>query len=232
MKTILCVEDDLTILANNQVNLADGGFRVLTAENLAQVRELLSQESPDAIVLDIMLPDGNGLDLLQELREAGSKVPVIMLTAWGEPKDVSRGLRLGANDYLSKPFDYGVLLARVEAMFRNAGQVPEIVEKGALRLDVLAAQAFLNGADMLLTQKEFSLLLLFTQNEGRTISAEYLYEKVWKLPVNDDKRTLQKHISALRKRLADGNYTHVINAVYGVGYCFEKAQEKNIRGEC
>jgi DNA-binding response OmpR family regulator len=151
-----------------------------------------------------------------------------MLTAWGEPKDVSRGLRLGANDYLSKPLAYEVLLARVEAMFRNAGQVPEIVEKGALRLDVMAAQAFLNGADMLLTQKEFSLLLLFTQNEDRTISAEYLYEKVWKQPVNDDKRTLQKHVSALRKRLADGNYTYVINAVYGVGYCFEKAQEKNI----
>ncbi len=186
MKTILCVEDEPYVLENNRKMLADGGYRVMTAENLAQARAHLAETTPDAIVLDIMLPDGNGLEFLKELRAAGSSVPVIMLTAWNKSTDIAKGLRAGANDYLGKPFEYDVLLARVEAMFRNVEQVPAIIEKDLLKLDVMAGRALLDGADMLLTQKEFALLLLFVQHEGRVISAEYLYEKVWGRPMGGD----------------------------------------------
>jgi DNA-binding response OmpR family regulator len=222
MKTILCVEDDLNILGNNRAVLIQAGYAVLTAENLAQARIHLSKQAPGAIVLDIMLPDGNGLEFLKELRAAGSKIPVIMLTAWGESFNVAKGLRAGANDYLGKPFEYEVLLARVEVLFRNVEQIPETMERGPLKLDITAGQAFLDGVDMLLTQKEFSLLLLFAQNEECAMSAEYLYEKVWRQTIGDDNRTLKKHLSNLRKKLEDGNSGYKITATRGEGYCFEK----------
>lgn len=221
MKTILCVEDELHILENNRKALEDNGYVVLTAENLSEARKRLAKQTPDAIVLDIMLPDGLGLDLVKELRVGGSKIPIIMLTAWGKPSDVARGLRAGANDYLPKPFDYEVLMARIEAMFRNVEQVPERITRGALSIDVSSGQAFLNGADMLLTQKEFALLLLFVQNEDRVISAETLYEKVWNSPMSRNKQTVQRHISALRQKFKDGNSTYTISVIYGEGYKFE-----------
>ena len=220
MKTILCVEDEPRVLRNNIEYLTEAGFRVLDAKNLAEARGHLANEQPNAIVLDIMLPDGNGLDLLQELRQAGNKVPVIMLTAWGEPKDVARGLKLGANDYLSKPFEYEVLLARVEAMFRNVEQVPEVITKGALTLKVKTMMAYLHGKDMGLKPKEFSMLLMFVENEGRVMSMAQLYETVWETTMNDDNRTLKKHISDLRKKLEKSGYA--ISTVYGGGYRFER----------
>jgi len=200
---------------------------VLTAENLAQTRDHLSKQTPDVIVLDIMLPDGNGLEFLKELRAAGNHVPVIMLTAWNESVDIAKGLRAGANDYLGKPFDYEVLLARVEALFRNVGRVPDSLEKGPLKLDIAAAVAFLHGTDMLLTQKEFSLLLLFMQNEERVMSAEYLYEKVWgrsdrrfRGAMASDENAVKFQVSRLRGKLADSGY--VITSKRGEGYCFKK----------
>lgn len=220
MKTLLCVEDDKTLLKNNRDFFENKGYRVLAAEDLAGARKHLSQESPDAILLDIMLPDGNGLDLLTELRGVGSKTPVIMLTAWGEPKDVSRGYRLGATAYLSKPFDYDAVLAAVESIFRNVEEVPEMIVKGRLKLKMTSMIAFVNEADMLLTQKDFALLLLFVQNENKTMSAEYLYEKVWNSPMNDDTQAIKSAISRLRKRLAGSGYT-IFTQRYE-GYIFER----------
>lgn len=222
MKTILCVEDEIHILENNRKALEDNGYAVLTAENLSEARKLLGSQSVDAIILDIMLPDGSGLDLLKELRESGSKIPIFMLTAWGKPSDIARGLREGANDYLSKPFDYEVLIARIEAMFRNLEQLPERITYGAFSFDISTGQAFLNGADMLLTQKEFALLLLFVQNENRVMRAEYLYEKVWNTPMNKDSQALRRHISALRKKFKEADLLYDISVVYGEGYKFKK----------
>ena len=224
MKTILCVEDEPDILANNRDALIEGGYDVLTAENLAQAREHLSKQTPDAVVLDIMLPDGNGLAFLKELRAAGNRVPVIMLTAWNRNANIAEGLRSGANDYLGKPFGYDVLLARVDALFRNIGHVPDTVEKGPLKLDISAAAAFLDGVDMLLTQKEFSLLLLFVQNEGRAMSAEYLYEKVWGQSMVKDTQAIRKSISRLRTKLKSGGFTIVLYR--DEGYRFEKASSQ------
>ncbi|GHS99222.1 DNA-binding response regulator [Synergistales bacterium] len=218
MKNILVVEDEHDILRNHCDFLRKHGYAVSPAENLAQAHEHLSRQTLDAIVLDIMLPDGSGLDLLTELRAAGSKIPIIMLTAWGEPQDVSNGLRLGANDYLSKPFDYEVLLARVEAMFRNVEQMPEVIMEGPFRLDVVAGIAFMDGSDMLLTQKEFALLLMFVQNKGRAMSAEYLYEKIWVSPMTEDDGAVKNTVYRLRKKLSGSEY--FIRADRGEGYRF------------
>jgi len=222
MKLILCVEDELHVLENNRKAFVDAGYDVLTSENLAQAREQLSKHTPDAIVLDIMLPDGIGLDLLTEIREAGNKVPVIMLTAWDKPYDVARGLRLGANDYLSKPFEYEVLLARVEAMFRNVEQMPERITRGTLSLNVLSGQAFVKNDDLLLAKKEFNLLLLFVQNEDTVMSAEYLYEKIWGQKMAGDSRALGNVVSRLRQKMKGSGYT--ISTEYGNGYRFERGE--------
>jgi DNA-binding response OmpR family regulator len=219
MKTILCVEDEIRVLRNNKKTLTEAGFNVLIAENLEQARERMAGH-PDGIVLDIMLPDGNGLEYLKELRAQGSNIPVLMLTAWNTNADIARGLDLGADDYIGKPFTYDVLLSRVKKMLSAAERVPERIIRGALSLDILSGQAFLSGVDLLLAQKEFALLLLFIQHEGKTLSAEYLYEKVWGKPLAGSTRALSNMIYRLRKSIDGSGYD--ILTKRGYGYCFEK----------
>jgi DNA-binding response OmpR family regulator len=128
----------------------------------------------------------------------------------------------GCDDYMPKPYSFPVLYARIEGLLRRASTLPELMEKGALKIDVLANKAYLNGEDLLLAQKEFSLLLLFAKNEGKTLSAEYIYEKVWHAPIGNDKRSLQTRISAMRKKLEDDNSGYTVRNSYGEGYCFEE----------
>jgi DNA-binding response OmpR family regulator len=218
VKTVLCVEDDKIILENNIINLTDGGYNVLTAETVAEARERLSRSAPDGIVLDIMLPDGNGLDLLRELREAGNKVPVIMLTAWGEPPDVARGLKLGANDYLPKPLAYEELLARLETMFRNVEQVPEVISKERLVLKMRSMEVHFNDQKVKLSPVEFFLLQLFMENEDKDLKTEYLYGRVWGADMNDDPNAVKITVTRLRKKIAGSGY--IVSAVYGIGYRF------------
>ncbi|MDR1706242.1 MAG: response regulator transcription factor [Clostridiales bacterium] len=219
-KLILCVEDEKRILENNRKVFSDSGFNVLTAENLKEARAHLADYEPDAIVLDIMLPDGLGLDLLRELREGGSKIPVIMLTAWGEPDDIARGLDAGANDYLSKPFEYSVLLSRVKAMFRNVEQLPEILNLGGLQLKLMSREALIAGEPLGLSPKEYDLLQFFVQNRDRSMSAAYVYEAVWGQPMTGDAQALRSAVSRLRKKLQGSGYT--ITSEYGGGYRFER----------
>jgi len=219
---ILLVEDNLKLLDANRRLLECEGYETLTAKNLSEARGRLKETTVDGIVLDIMLPDGSGLDFLKELRDASSNIPVLLLTALNTPEDVVRGLKSGGDDYMPKPINIEELVARVEALMRRAARVPETIVKGSLKLDIAAGQAFLDDKDMLLTQKEFSLLLLFVQNDGRAMSADYLYEKVWRHPMNEDNRALKKHLSNLRKKLEEEDCGYQIIATRGEGYCFEK----------
>jgi len=184
-------------------------------------------------VLDIMLPDGSGLDFLRELREThkglNSDIPVLLLTALSEYDDVVKGLQIGGDDYLAKPFNNKVLLARMESLLRRSKRVPKIITKDSLVIDIVSGRAFLNGTDgdegnqkkdLLLAQKEFAILLLLVQNEGAKMSADFIYESVWKQPLGDNINTLKMTISNLRKKIEASDYT--INALYGEGYIFEK----------
>ncbi|MDR2889291.1 MAG: response regulator transcription factor [Lachnospiraceae bacterium] len=218
MKTILIVEDEAEILENNRRFFEDHGYTVQTAETVAEARIKFSQCKNDAVLLDIMLPDGNGLNLLTEWRAAGIKTPIIMLTAWGEPQDISRGYKLGATAYLSKPFDYEAILTVLEGIFHNAQKVTEPVTCGSLCLDMVSGRAFLSGIDLLLAQKEFSLLLMFVQNEGQVISAEYLYERVWGQPSFNSKGAFENMIYRLRKAIKGSGYA--IMTRRGRGYAF------------
>ena len=221
---ILLVEDNEEIQAANKDMLELIGYEVTLAMNLAEARYALKHKNHDVIVLDIMLPDGNGLDFLMELRTY-SQIPVLMLTAMGTSEDTVAGFSTGADDYIAKPYDYKVLAARIEALLRRAGRIPEMLQKGSLQLDVVANQAFLHGKDLLLTPKDFTLLVVFTQNEGRLIGNEYLYEKVWKGSFNDNPMALRNAVSRLRKKLVDSGYT--ISVTRGEGYLFEEIR-KNV----
>jgi len=224
MYNILLVEDDKDIQEVNKNMLARrGGYTVRLAMNLAEARRLIIEAVPDIIVLDITLPDGNGLDFLQELRH-DLNIPVLLLSALDESGDIVRGLKAGGDDYLSKPYDNDVLLARIETLLRRTAYLPKTLTKGSLILDIISGRAFIDNEgdnlDLLLTQKEFAVLLLLAQNERSVMSAAAIYKTVWKQSSRFDKNTLQATISNLRKKIEPSGCT--ITSSYNQGYGFER----------
>ena len=220
-KVILCVEDNLQVQLFNKPLLEAKGFTVKLALTLAAAGEIIGRETPDLIILDVHLPDGNGLDFLRQLRKT-STVPVLALTNDDQEKDIVLGFESGCDDYVAKPYTFPVLYARIEALLRRAATNAETLIKGGLTLDKASNRAYLNGNDLPLKPKEFALLQTLAQNEGTIMSAVQLYERIWKAPLGDDKRTLQTHISSLRKKLETEDFGYTISTVYGAGYCFEK----------
>ncbi len=207
-KRVLLVEDNEKILRGNKRMLSWEGYVVDTATTIAEAFLRIKESVPHVIVLDIMLPDGSGLDFLKTLREgAHGGIPVLILTGLSTQEDIIRGLTEGGDDYLTKPYDFPILLARVEALLRRAVRVPTSVERGGLRFDLVAHVAQLGDVDLLLTQKEFSLLLILVQNTGRYLDAEYLYEKVWKMPLLENTNALKSTIKRLRSKLEGSDYT-------------------------
>ena len=216
---LLLVEDEPRVQDNNKMILERRGYSIRQAYSLAQAREIIAEEMPRAIVLDIQLPDGSGLDLLHELRKT-SNVPVLMLTAMGTPEDIVRGLETGGDDYLSKPYDLSVFLMRVEALLRRVSIVPDTLTIGSIRIEIASNRAYINDVDMCLQPRELSLLRLFVQNPEKFMTAEYLYEKVWGQKMLGDDNPLKVAVSKLRAKLTDSGYTVVTSR--GEGYCFER----------
>ena len=216
-RTVLLVEDDTDLLYNNMEFLQKHGFRVLAAETLADAAMVLGQEPIDLILLDVNMPDGSGFDFITEIRKTFD-IPVVFLTVRTEKADVIKGLDRGGCDYVTKPYDFDVLLARIEAQLRKTRLGSQII-RGALTLDIVALQAFLNGNDLLLKPKEFSLLHALIQNDGKTMSADDLYRKVWGRPMAGDRNAIKNIASQLRKKLAGSGYA--ITSEYGEGYSFQ-----------
>jgi len=218
--TILLVEDNPHIMKVNRQVLTMQGYQVLEAETLHQGRELFLKEKPSLIILDITLPDGDGLQFCEELRD-GSNVPILFLSAKKEKKEIVEGLEAGGDDYLPKPYDLDELVARVKTLLRKAKRIPDTISNGTLTLRVSSNQAFVNGVDIGLSENiEFSLLCIFVQNENRYLSAEYLYEKVWGQPMLGNDNALKNAVSKLRKKLEESEFT--ITTERGSGYCFER----------
>ena len=225
MNKILCVEDNKRVQALNKMEFEERGYSVTTALTLAEAWEAVRRESPGLIILDVNMPDGNGLDFLREFRAASpiyEKIPVLVLTGYGKDADVVIGFESGCNDYMVKPYTFPVLFMRAKELLSRTERLPETIIKGALRLEPFAVRATLGGEDLILTQKEFSILLAFVHNEGTVLSMEQIYEKIWKAPLGSDKRALRRQISNLRTKLKEGRCDYAINTVYGEGYCFGK----------
>lgn len=205
--TILLVEDDLNIQRTNRRILEREGFTALTAQTLAETRALLKQHSVDALVLDILMPDGSGLAFCEEIRSA-TAAPILFLTALDEKSEILEGLSAGGDDYITKPYDVDVFIARIKALLgladrnRMALSKVQILSRGPLQLDTVALRAFLRGEDMLLSAREFSVLLLLFKNAGRTLSAEEIYRGAWNQPFSGNANALWKCMSRLKKKLA------------------------------
>jgi len=220
-KMILLIEDNLDVQNFNRLMLEEEGFYVETVMTLAEARSFLERRTPDIIILDIGMPDGSGLDFLCEFRQS-SNIPVLLLTGFGDDIDVIKGYEHGCNDYLPKPYTFGVLLARIKSLLQSAEQIPDHITRGALFLDVMSGQAFINDHDLLLSQKEFALLLLLIQNEGKIISAEYIYKKVWGQNLAGDKNAVQVAVSRLRIKLEPSGL--FISIKRNIGYKLIKMQ--------
>jgi len=216
---LLLVEDNRQVQANNKKLLERRGYNLRQAFSLGEARMLIEEETPMAVILDLQLPDGNGIDFLRELRKT-SNIPVLILTAFGTHEDILKGLRAGGDDYLPKPYDLELFLIRVQALLRRGAIIPDTLRIGPLRLDNASSKAFLNNEDMVLSQKEFALLQLFIQYPDKTLSLEYLYEKVWGQSIVEADSSVKNTVYRLRKKMAGSGYT--INSERGEGYCFKQ----------
>ncbi len=228
-KSILVIEDDRDIWTLLEYNLTRGGYRVESADRLDGCLERVERERPDLIILDVMLPDGDGFDFCRELRAnpSTSRIPILFLTARSQEVDRVLGLEIGGDDYITKPFSPRELLARVRAHLRRSGDVPAdksavSQEVGPLSIDVAARRVSLNGEPVSLTATEFRLLEFFLSNPGRVYSREQLLRSIWGEGCHVTPRNVDVHIRRLRERIEDRpDEPQWIQTVRGFGYRFE-----------
>jgi two-component system response regulator RegX3 len=226
-RTVLLIEDEEAISEPLAAALAREGFEPLVAGTAAAGMELFERRSPDLVLLDVMLPDGDGRDLLRRIREV-SRTPVVMLTARGEEMDRVLGLELGADDYVTKPFSAAELAARLRAVLRRAGDAAEpstaVLAAGDVRLDLDTHEATRAGEPLELTVKEFELLRVLLERAGKLVRREELVHEVWDPAWFGSTKTLDVHVSALRKKLGDDPAApRYIHTVRGVGFRFDPA---------
>lgn len=224
MTTILVVEDEEAIAAPLQENLEFEGYRVLAADDGPQGLELALTGKPDLILLDVMLPGLNGYELCRRLRQRGIATPVIFLTARGEEADKVRGLDLGGDDYLTKPVGILELLARIKAVLRRAqpqtaASEPEPLVFGRVQVDFARREASVAGAPVHLSPKEFGILQLLAERDGRAVSRTELLQSVWGYDVFPTTRTIDTHVLELRAKLEeDPAHPRHLLTVHGIGY--------------
>lgn len=221
MSTILLVEDNPHIMKINAEVLSLHGYEVLRASTAAEAREQLAWHRVHLIVLDILLPDGNGLELCRELKGQYA-IPILFLTALGENRDVVEGLRAGGDDYLQKPYDLEVLVARIEARLRSDEDRRRYVSYGNLKLDTVSSVGYVNGRDILLTQKEFIVLLLLTRSAEHKVTQAELMQAVWGAASETESRALWTLVSRIRKKLQGEESRLEISALRGGGYRLEQ----------
>ncbi|MDE5863861.1 MAG: response regulator transcription factor [Lachnospiraceae bacterium] len=216
MIKILIVEDEEPISDLIRMNLVKAGYHCECAFDGVTAADILSQERFDLILLDIMLPGINGYELLDYIKVLD--MPVIFITAMGELNDRVKGLKAGADDYITKPFEIVELLARVETVLRRYHKADDKISVLDVEIDIPSRVVMKNGEQVMLTLKEFELLLLFVRNKNIALYRETIYENVWESSYLGDSRTVDLHVQRLRKKL---EWEDVIKAVYKVGYRLE-----------
>jgi DNA-binding response OmpR family regulator len=225
-RTVLVVDDEPTITEVVARYLQRAGYRTAIAADGAQALAAAGEQRPDLVVLDLMMPKLGGLEVMRRLREHDhARVPIILLTAKGEESDRITGLRLGADDYVVKPFSPAELVARIDAVLRRAvvptGEQPTI-EVGQLAIDPTARRVFVDGEEAQLTGREFDLLLFFVTHPGQVFSRTQLMDAVWQYSFYTDTSTVTVHIRRLRAKIeADPAKPHHLQTVWGIGYRFQ-----------
>lgn len=220
---ILIAEDEPNIASFAKMYLEAAGFRVEIAERGDDALDRLDAERPDLLLLDLNLPGVDGFEVTRRIRQGGGHMPILMLTARDDAVDKVVGLELGADDYVTKPFDPRELVARVRAVLRRSEgaveesdpDLPPVLEVEDLRIEVGPREVFVAGEEVSLTPKEFDLLTALVQARGLVLSREQLLEKVWGYTFLGDSRTIDVHVRQLRRKLGDAC---PIETVWGTGY--------------
>ena len=228
MTTVLIIDDELDMRNLIEVMLLKSNFRTLTAENGQQAYEILTNEEVDLILLDVMMPAEDGFQVCTKIRFT-SDVPIIFLTARDANEDKVKGLTIGGDDYIIKPFTASELVARIQAVLRRTGRLVYEVEqkfltRGCIKLDEVSRKVMVNDVNVPLTLKEYELLYLFMQNPDNVYSREQLLERIWDINYSGGTRTVDTHIKTLRLKLGKQSKeaSEYIQTVWGIGYRFEK----------
>lgn len=228
MKRILLVEDDETIRRTLGYNLKREGYEVQEAATGPDGLKLARDAQPDLVVLDVMLPGMSGIDICRALRSE-SAVPILMLTAKSSELDTVVGLKVGADDYMSKPFSLNELLARIEALLRRSAMASTSLEQRDVEaienfsLDRRSRRVELDGKELKMTPREFDLLAEFVANPGKVLSRSALIHRVWGPKFYGDQKTVDVHVRGLREKFEDaGHLPFRITTVFGVGYRFDR----------
>jgi two-component system copper resistance phosphate regulon response regulator CusR len=217
---ILIVEDERRVGRFIERALQEQSYTARLVETCASARDALADSPYDAIVLDLGLPDGDGLELLREWRGSGFNEPVLILSARDAVEDRIRGLNIGADDYLPKPFSVDELVARLRSLLRRQSTAPRatVLEHGGVRLDLLARAALLNGRPVELTSREFALLELFLQNPRRVLTRTHIAEKIWEASYDLETNLIDVYVRRLRRKFEQPKGEPFIRTVRGAGY--------------
>ncbi|HZE64820.1 MAG TPA: response regulator transcription factor [Pyrinomonadaceae bacterium] len=231
--SLLVVEDDENISSAISEYFSRAGYNVKTVEDGLMGVKTALDETPDAIVLDIMLPKMDGLAVCRELREKASHLPILMLTAKDDVVDKVLGLEMGADDYITKPFSLRELEARIKSVLRRSKTSASVdgvkdeapITRGNLRIDPARREVTIGERQVDLTPKEFDLLRLFAANPGRVFPRKYLLEKIWDYSYEGYDRTIDSHINRLRAKIEDNpENPQMVLTVWGIGYKFSDEQ--------
>ena len=221
---LLAIDDDSDILKVLKANLELHGYSVETAENWKDAEKLLSESQPDLIILDIMLPDADGIEICKSLREESPQIPIILLTAKDKISDKVFGLESGADDYVVKPFETLELIARINACLRrvHSSSGEDKIIEGDIRIDFRKRLVTISGEVIGLTPKEYDLLCYFITNKGKVISRESIRNNLWRTShINSLSRVIDMHIQKLRHKIEkDPSNPRIILTVQGTGYRF------------
>lgn len=232
---VLVVDDEQSIVTLLKYNIEQAGYQVIVAYDGVQALEKVNEEKPDLVVLDVMLPEKDGIEVCKTIRSDKNQVPILMLTAKDDEFDRVLGLELGADDYMTKPFSPREVVARVKAILRRIGQVEnknldddEDIILGAIRIRPDFFEVYRNDELLELTPKEFELLLYLIERQGRVITREHMLNSVWNYEFAGDSRIVDVHISHLRDKLEENpKQPQFIKTVRGLGYKLERPKNND-----
>ena len=225
--TILAVDDEVHILELISFNLKAAGYHVVTALTGEEALKRCEVEKPSLVLLDIMLPGIDGLEVCRHLKgdRPTSNIPIIMLTARGDEVDKILGLELGADDYITKPFSVRELAARVKSLLRRVApqqeSEPQTLRAGDIMIDITNYEAFKGGEKLSLTLKEFELLKVLVLSRGKVLTRDFLLDRIWGYEYYGETRTVDVHIKRLREKVENVSDQWALKTVWGVGYKFE-----------
>ena len=230
MTSICLVEDEEKVAAFISKGLQEHNFQVLHVPDGLMAIDIIAVQPFDLVILDLMLPDISGMDVCREVRKTNGHIPILMLTALDRVDDKVAGLHAGADDYLAKPFHFNELLARIGALLRrNRIEQPPKAEEGLLtfsdlKLNTWTKTAERAGAEIVLTTKEYHLLELFMRNPNKTLSRDYIAEKVWDIQFDTGTNFIDVYVNYLRKKIEKDGQTKLIHTVIGMGYILKETK--------